>query len=240
MWFKTIFFLVSLYPFAMHAQTADEVVEKYVDFVGGKKQWESIKTITTSGEYNYGGVEFPFSTYAKAPNLYKFVVTYNGKYYAQAFDGKTGWKIDAFKNETSPTLLTGKPALAMANEADVELEDALINYHDKGHQAILEGKDTVQGKQCFKVKFIRKNGEIETYYFEDKTFELVMKSAISKNAEMEGAMVNIFYSDYHNVDSIKIPFKAIIKSEEQIVLIITIRKAEIDVPIGDKEFQPYK
>lgn len=175
---KTFFLLGFLYPFTIHAQTADEVVKKYLEFIGGKKQWESVKTITTSGEYNYGGVEFPFNTYAKASNLYKFVVTYNGKYYAQAFDGKQGWKIDAFKNETTPTILTGKPAMSMANEADIELEDALINYQDKGHQTILEGKDTIREKECFKIKFIRKNGETETYYFEDKPFELVMKTAV--------------------------------------------------------------
>ena len=227
-----------LYPFMTRAQTADEIVKKYVEFIGGKERWKNVKTITTSGEYNYGGVEFPFNTYAKAPNLYKFVVTYNGKYYAQAFDGKQGWKIDAFKNETTPTILTGKHAISMANETDVELEDALINYQDKRHQAILEGKDTIQEKECFKIKFIWKKGDTETYYFEDKTFELVMKTAVSKNAEMEGAILDIFYSDYHNVDGIKIPFKAVNKSENQTILIITINKAQINVPIEDIEFQP--
>ena len=166
------------------------------------------------------------------------MVTYNGKYYAQSFDGKQGWKIDAFKNETTPTILTGKLAISMANEADVELECALINYQVKGHKAILEGKDTIQEKECFRIKFIRKNGETETYYFDDKTFELVMKTAVSKNAEMEGAILDIFYSDYHNVDGIKIPFKAVNKAENQTILIITISKAGINVPIEDKEFQP--
>ena len=158
---KTFFLLAFLCPFMIHAQTADEVVKKYVEFIGGKKQWESVKTITISGEYNYGGVEFPFNTYAKAPNLYKFEVTYNGKYYAQAFDGKQGWKIDAFKNETTPTILTGKPAISMANEADVELEEALINHQDKGHQAILEGKDMIQEKECFKINLSGKKGTLK-------------------------------------------------------------------------------
>lgn len=65
-----------------------------------------------------------------------------------------------------------------------------------------------------------------------------MKTAVSKNAEMEGAILDIFYSDYHNVDGIKIPFKSINKSENQIILIITINKAEINIPIENKEFQP--
>src|SRR5688572_9714134 len=112
------FLLVFLFPFCLSAQRADDVIKKYVAFIGGKKGWEKVKTLKISGEYNYGGMKFPFTAYAKAPNLYKFVVPFEGKYYAQAFDGKQGWKIDAFKNETSPTLLRGKDALSMANEAD--------------------------------------------------------------------------------------------------------------------------
>ncbi len=90
----------------------DEVINKYIEFIGGQKQWKQVNTITTSGEYNYGGVAFPFKAYCKSPDLYKFVVTFKGKYYAQAFDGEGGWKIDVFNGETSPTSLTGKAARA--------------------------------------------------------------------------------------------------------------------------------
>src|SRR4051812_12571155 len=109
------FLFIFIYPVNTKAQTADEVISKYIAFTGGEQQWKSIHTIVSSGIYNYGGIEFPFTAYSKAPNLYKFVVPFNGKYYAQAFNGKEGWKIDAFKNETKKTVLTGKPALAMAN-----------------------------------------------------------------------------------------------------------------------------
>jgi hypothetical protein len=233
-----IFFLIFAFSFPAQAQTFERVIKKYVEFIGGKKKWKKVKTMTTSGEYNYGGIAFPFSSYAKVPNLYKFVVTSEGKYYAQGFDGIRGWKIDAFKNETTPTLLNGKAALAMANEADVELENVFIDYLDKGYQAIMEGKDTIQGNVCIKIKLIRKNEEVETYYFKDQTFELIMKRAASKNAELEGTQLTIFYSDYRDVEGIKIPFKTITESNGQIILTITINKAEVNTPIEDREFQP--
>src|SRR5882762_4695317 len=178
--------------FAIQAQSVDQIVKKYVKFIGGKGQWKKVKTMVASGDYNYGGIQFPFTSYAKAPNRYKFVVPQNGKQYVQGSDGSSGWKMDGFKNETAPTLLTGKAALAMANEAEVELEDALIDYQNKGHQAVLLGKDTVQGKACFKVKWIRKNRDTETCYFEDQRFAMVMKKAVSKNDEMGGALLDTF------------------------------------------------
>ncbi len=231
-------FIISFTALTSHAQTAGDVIAGYIKFIGGEKNWAKVKTITTSGEYNYGGVAFPFTTYSKAPNQYKFIVPFNGKHYTQAYDGTKGWTIDAFKGETNPTLLSGKPAMALANEADVELEDALINYKAKGHQASFEGKENIEDKECFKVKLARKNGDIETYYFETKTYALVLKNAIAKNIELQGALLNIYYSEYKAVEGIKLPFKTVCKSNDQTILTITLDKAELNKPIADKEFQP--
>jgi hypothetical protein len=230
--------LIFLLPFWLQAQNADAVIKKYVAFIGGKKNWEKVKTLTTSGKYNYGGIEFPFTAYAKSPNRYKFIVPTEGKYYAQGFDGEKGWKIDLFKNETTPTLLTGKTAQSMANEADVEFQNAFIDYKRKGHTATLEQMDTIDGKSCIGVKLTRQNGEVETYYFDEGSSALVMKTAASKNAELQGTILNTRYSDYRDVNGIKIPFKAIHKSNEQLVLEVSIDKAEVNTAIDDREFQP--
>lgn len=234
--------LLTLFIFVLSltatAQTAGQVINSYIKFVGGEKNWKKIKTITTNGEYDYGGIVFPFTAYSKAPNLYKFIVPFSGKYYAQAFDGTKGWKIDAFKNETKPTSLSGKAALGMANEADVELVSALIDYAKKGHQAILEGMDSVQGNVCHKVKFIRKDGAVEHYYFNHANSELVLKIAVSKNVELQGALLSTYFSDFRAVDGIMIPFKVISESDGQMILTVTIKSAELDSPVEDKVFQP--
>jgi hypothetical protein len=234
--FLFFLFIITLLPIYVPAQTADAIVERYVAFIGGKKGWSKVKTLTTSGEYNYGGIKFPFMAYAKAPNHYKFLVPFEGKYYAQAFDGKQGWKIDAFKNETSPTILTGQAAVLMANEADVELEDAFIDYQRKGHKAMVVGQETVQGKNCIHLKFVRADGNTENYYFDEATSAIVMKTASSKNAELQGTVLNIMYSDYRDVNGIKIPFKTQSKSGDQMILEVTIDKAEINRKISDSEF----
>src|SRR5688500_18040016 len=176
-----LFFLFIIHlPIWLLAQNADAVIKKYVDFIGGKKNWDKVKTLKTSGKYNYGGIEFPFTAYSKAPNRYKFIVPLEGKYYAQAFDGEKGWKIDAFKNETRPTMLSGKDAYSMANEADVELEDVFVDYKRKGHTTVVERKDTINGKNCIGIKLTRRSGDIQTYFFDEATGALVMKIAASK------------------------------------------------------------
>ena len=232
------FIFIFLLPSYLSAQKADEVIKKYIAFIGGKKNWNKVKSLTTSGKYNYGGIEFPFTAYAKAPNLYKFIVPLEGKYYAQAFDGEKGWKIDAFKNETSPTMLSGKAGRSMANEADVELEDVFINYKSKGHTATVEKKDIVDGKNCIAIKLVRQDGDVETYYFDEHTYALVMKVSPSKNTELQGTILNTLYSDYRVVNGIKIPFRSLSKSGDQLILEVTLEKAEVNVAIDETEFQP--
>src|SRR4029079_1043646 len=180
---KKIAFVFLSFAFSLiaNSQSADEIIAKYIAFTGGREKWKKIKTITSSGTYNYGGIQFPFKVWSKAPDLYKYEVTSNGKSFIQAYDGREGWKIDGFKDETQKTMLTGKQATAMANECDVELESPFIDYQKKGHTVIPEGTDTVDKKICHKIKLTRKNGDIETYYFDNGNYELVKKQAVSKN-----------------------------------------------------------
>lgn len=230
---KRLVVLVMLVAAQMHvkAQGVEEVVAKYVAFTGGVQQWKMVQSLVTWGIYNYGGIEFPFTAYSKRPNLYKFVVPFKGKYFAQSFNGSKGWKIDAFKGETKKTYLEGKPARALANEADVELENPFINYKAKGQQVVLEGKDSVNGQICFKVVLTRKEGDKETCYFSEADYALLKKTAIAKNAELENALLETFYSDYHTINGLRIPYTTVSKVNDQTILTITIQKARVNVPI---------
>lgn len=233
---KLLTFCLMLLAVQVNAQNANAIIEGYVNFIGGKSAWTNVKSIITSGEYNYGGL--PFTTYSKAPDLYKLIVPLNGRYYEQAFDGRKGWKIDAFKNETKVTPLTGMDAKSLANEADVELQSPLIDYAMKGHKATFLLKDTLDGRSCDVVRLVRKDGTSEDYYFDEQTHELAAKTASAKNSELKKALLKILYSDYRDVNGVKIPYKTICTSEEQTILTITLAEVKINSPIDNKEFRP--
>jgi hypothetical protein len=229
--------LLCTLPFITTAQTADDIVSKYIAHTGGVKNWKTLSTIVSNGEYNYGGMPFPFTTYSRVPDSYKLVVPYNGKYYAQAYVAGKGWKIDAFKNETRPTQLEGAAARAMANEADVELENVFINYKRKGHIVSLHGEDSVIDRKCYVIVLTRKSGETEKYYFDHQSYSLVMKEAKAKNPEMGGAILNIYYSDYREIGGVMFPFKTVCEADAQQILTITVKDIEINEMIDNKTFE---
>ena len=237
---KKIAFLFLSFAFSLiaNSQSADEIIAKYIAFTGGREKWKKIKTITSSGTYNYGGIQFPFKAWSKAPDLYKYEVTSNGKSFIQAYDGREGWKIDGFKDETQKTLLTGKQATAMANECDVELESPLIDYQKKGHSVTMEGQDTAEKKVVYKIKLTRKDGDMEIYYFDSSNFALVKKQATSKNAELDKSFLDILYSDYHTTEGVTIPQKISCLSNGQTILVITVKDIKFNLPVADSFFKP--
>jgi hypothetical protein len=238
--FKTTicYFIAIIAGTTAFSQSADEVVSKYIQFTGGVKKCKRIKTITSTGTYNYGGVEFPFESWSKTPDLYKYTVTFNGKSFEQAYDGKEGWRIDGFKKETKKTILKDKAATAMANEADVELQSPFIDYKTKGHTISLEEKDSVNGKLCYKIKLVRKNGDEEDYYFSSENYELLKKHAIAKNTELNSSPLDIYYTDYKKADGLTVPFKITFKADGQTVLDITVKEVKLNVPVADAIFKP--
>ncbi|MEJ0103716.1 MAG: hypothetical protein WDO19_14690 [Bacteroidota bacterium] len=234
----TFFFLLLAVSVLAKSQGADEIISKYIAFTGGVQKWKKIKSITSSGTYNYGGMEFPFTAWSKAPDLYKYIVSFNGKSFTQSYNGREGWRIDGFKNETQKTILKGKDAAAMANESDVELESPFINYQEKGHAVSLEGKDTVDKKICYKIKLTRKDGDTETYYFASDNYELVKKQALSKNTELDKAMLDILYSDYQTTAGIKVAHTISCISNGQTILVITVKEVKLNLPVADNIFNP--
>ena len=233
-----LFILLCCFSFVARSQNADDVINKYIAFIGGEQNWQNVKTMTMTGSYNYGGISFPFVSYSKAPNLYKYVVTSNGKSFTQAYDGKQGWRIDGFKNEKNKTILNGASATAMANEADVELESPFIHYRDKEHSVQLEGLDSTITPNAYKIKLTRKNGISETYFFSTEDFSLLKKNALSTNTEMENAALDIAYSNYVLTQGVKIPHTISCTSNGQSILIITVEKIDLNLPMNNSMFKP--
>jgi hypothetical protein len=237
---KTIFFFILFgFSFIASSQSADEVINKYIAYIGGMQKWKSVKTITSTGTYNYGGMEFPFTSYSKAPDRYKYIVAAHGKSFTQAYDGNQGWRIDGFKDEKKKTILKDrKQARAMANEADVELESPFINYREKGHTILMEGMDTIGNKTCYQIKLMQKNGDSATFFFDNKDFALVKKQAVAKNWELDNAMLDIVYSDYRLTSGIRMPHKITCSSNGQDILIIAVKSVKLNLPMADSIFKP--
>lgn len=230
--------IISVCALSAKSQTANDIINKYLESIGGSAAWKKIKTTTTAGTYNYGGMAFSFVAYARQPNKYKYIVTGNGKSFEQAFDGLNGWRIDGFKDEKEKTILKGKAGLAMANEADVQVEPSFIDYKQKGYRVTLDGEGVVDNKKCFVVKLVKSSTDTETYFFDKTDYSLLKKQAVSKNNELDNSVIDAFYSDYSREGNIVVPHNIRYAIKTQDILIVKISGIKFDLPVDDKMFQP--
>src|SRR5581483_2123517 len=100
---KVVLGIVALFAFPLWAQTADEIVAKYIKTIGGKDKLEAVKTIRRTGKFTGGGgFEAGISEDKKRPNMIRQEFKIQGMVGVTAYDGKNGWKIEPWQGKKDP------------------------------------------------------------------------------------------------------------------------------------------
>lgn len=226
-------FTVALFGNFAQAQNADEIINKYVEVIGGKDKWKKVTSMVQTGKFPQGGMEFPFTAYSKTPNKSKVVVSFQGKeIVARAFDGKEAWGTNFMNMQQEKK--NEEETKEMAKE---EFEPKLIDYASKGHKAELAGKETIEGSECHKLKFTEKDGEIAYYFFDSENFALIMVRSLAKSGPIKGQELETFFSDYKDVgNGLMVPHLVESKYKGQTAQKIIIENVKLDESIDDKNF----
>ncbi|MGE5156354.1 MAG: hypothetical protein ACM3JP_02535, partial [Betaproteobacteria bacterium] len=150
----------------LSAQTADDIIARYQQAVGGAQRIAAVQTLRRTGTfYAGGGLEVPYVQESKRPNKVRSQLTLQGMTMIQAYDGKTGWRVNPFQGK--------KDAEAMGEDEmkgiiqDAEFDDALFDYKAKGNTVQLLGTDEIEGSQVYKLQLTAAdNGDVRTYYID--------------------------------------------------------------------------
>lgn len=231
-------FLFATAIFCVNAQTADEILAKYFENTGGLAKWKAVKTMKIEAKAPTPQGEFPIAIFSKAPNKTKVVVNVQGKEFIQAaYDGETAWNLNPF---------AGVDAVKLDDEQTKELkeqevEDAFIDYKKKGHVVALEGKEEIDGVQCFKVKLEKnknndKDDVTEYHYFDTENYVPIMRKSFVRSGPQKGEEIQSFMSDYQEVDGLMVPFAMEQKVKGNTVSKIVIVKYSINENIDDSVF----
>jgi outer membrane lipoprotein-sorting protein len=230
----TFLLALSLTAFVMKAQTADEVVDKYLKAVGGADKWKKLEStiITAKGEQQ--GMSFPVIVSAMRPNLTKVEVDIQGmKMIPEAFDGTTGWTINPFGGGAEPTKMDEETTKEMAKN---KFEDEFIDYKTKGHIVTLEGTEEAEGTKCFKLKIVLKEGGERIYFIDAENYVPIMMRKFATMGPNKGQASESVMGDYKEVDGMMMPHSIEEKVGGQTQAVIKIEKIEINPKIDKAIF----
>lgn len=230
-----LFALTLLLAPVAQAQTVDEILTKHYQAMGGLEKIKALNSTRITGTVAVGpGMDAPFTMERKRPGKSRMEFLMQGMTGIQAFDGEKTWSVMPFMGKTDPEVGSDEDNKNAQDDAD--FDGSLVEYKAKGHTVELVGKESVEGAETFKLKVIKKNGNVEFHYLDIETCLLVKIEGKAKRrgTEME---VETTFSDYKEVDGYMEPFsmeqgaKGMPQKRK-----MTFTKIEMNVPIDDSRF----
>ena len=217
--------------------TVDELVAKNVEAKGGAAALQSLQSVRFSGKLlvNEGQVEFGYVQTKKRPGAVRTDATLQGMTVVQAYDGKEGWKISPFQGRKDPEKLSADDLKSLIEDA--EIDGPLVDWKAKGSAVDYLGTEDVDGTLAYKLKVVRKNGDVNFVYLDpDHFLEIrILTQRVEHGAQTE---VETDLGDYEKIAGVFLPFSTEAGSkgspDKQKVI---IEKADANVPVDDALFR---
>lgn len=187
------------------SQTADEVIAKYIDAIGGKAKWTSLTSLRVEGQIEVQGVSIPFTMNAIHNKGNRTDAEFQGMKIIEIVTPTAGWSMNG---------LQGQSALQPMAEEDLkskvdglEIQDQIIDYKEKGHSVELLGKDEADGNEYFKLKLTTKQGNEKVHFIDTKTY-LIYKTENTIKVNGQEVKQEVKFLDYQTLENgIKMAFK---------------------------------
>jgi hypothetical protein len=190
--------------------TADQIVNKYIDAIGGKAAWSKVNSLVMTGTVKTQGAELAIKMTVVDKKGMRQEFTLNGMTGYQIITPDSGWNFSPFRGQKIPEPITADDLKQGQDQLDVQ--GNLIDYAAKGHKIELLGKDDVDGVEAYKLKETLKSGKEETIYIDPQSF-LIIRDVTKQKANGQETEVKTDLSNYQKLPegivvpmSVKLPF----------------------------------
>jgi hypothetical protein len=218
------------------APTLDELVTKNIEAKGGAEALRALQSLRYSGKMlvNEGQVQLAYNEIKKRPGEVRTEAALQGMTAVQAYDGKEGWKISPFQGRKDPEKMSGDDVKSLIEEA--EIDGPLVDWKSKESTVEYLGREDVDGTLAYKLKVVRKNGDVNFVYLDpDHFLEIrILTQRVEHGAQVE---VETDLGNYEKIGGVFVPFsiEAGRKGDPDKQKIV-IDKAEPNVPVDDAVF----
>jgi opacity protein-like surface antigen len=190
---------------SVSAQTADEVINKYIDAIGGKAKWLNLNSLKVEGQIEVQGVTIPFTMQAIQNKGNRTDAEFQGMKIVEIVTPQAGWSMNGLQGQSALQPMSQEDLKTKVDNLDIQ--DQMIDYAQKGHKVEMLGKDEADGNEYFKVKLTTKQGNDKVYFIDTKTY-LPYKVENTMNVNGQEVKAEVKYLDYQTLENgIKMAFK---------------------------------
>ncbi len=219
-------------------QSAEDVLKKMIDALGGRKALENVKDQTMSGtmEIVAQGMSGSITIYSKEPNKSRFELDVMGMKIVQACDGEIAWMDNPAMGgvqEMPEEFAKGTKRNAIGNDRFLNPEKFKIKY-------ILKGKEKVKEKEYLVLEQTFSDGHKTSLYIDVKTYLIFKTKSIVPN-RMGGEVESESYrSDYKSVNGVKTPRSISVYNGGQEYFKMVISEVKHNTGLDDSLFKMKK
>ncbi len=230
---KKIFlsFAVLLTAFAsVQAQTADEIIAKYITAIGGADKWTKVQSLKIEGQVEVQGISIPYTMQCIQMKGMRVDAEFQGNKIIDIVTPEKGWSQNPLAGKASLDPISADELKTKVD--DLDIQDAFIDYKAKGSSVEFLGKDEEDGNEYYKIKLTSKNNNEKTYFFDTKT-SLVYKVESMVKQQGQEVKSSVKYLDYQTTDfGIKMAFK-----QDQGMMMMVTKKVTVNATIDEAIFK---
>lgn len=220
--------LLLLLPATLEAQDpppADELIDRYVELIGGEELFSSTGSHTTGSiSMPAMGLQGTFEIYQSPPDQMVMHMEIPGVgEILQGYDGEVGWSMNPIMG---PQLMEGA-------ELDQTREQAVIAASLRD-ESVIPGRETIgqseyEGEACWEVQLTWNSGRESTDCYSIES-GLLIASEMTQASTMGEVQATTIYQDYEEFEGRLLPTRMIQRSagQEQILTMDHVEYREID------------
>ncbi len=194
---------------------------------------KAIKSLSLDGTMSMAqGMEMTFSQATKRPSKYRMDLTVQGMSMIQAYDGTTAWSVSPMAGN-KPEKQPAAEAKRLAEQAD--MDGLLVDWKSKGYTLELVGPEDIDGATAYKIKVTDKDNDVK-FVFIDATTWLDVKLSMRISMMGQEADVDLLMSNYQDIAGVQTPMQMEMRSEGQVMMVITYSNPKVNLEIPDSRF----
>lgn len=211
--------------------TADQILARYTEALGGTALIEKIKTRSMKGTWlAANGVTLGYEVYQSAPDkVYALLTTPKQGVIERGFDGQMGWEKSphGLRDLQSRELLLLTRSSDLFKDIKLQGQFARINF---------AGKDKIDGQDVYVLRGQGIDGKGERLYFDVQSGLLLRRITITPT--IVGLIPEqVDYEDYRDVAGLKVPFTIRISSVDSFFNSTRkLTEIKINVPVDETKF----
>lgn len=207
------------------AQTADEILARHVNAIGGNNVIAQVKSISMETTTHVGENDIPGTMVTLEGVASRTEMAMNGTKMVQCYTATGGWMVNPMAGITDPTPMPDDVFLAGKNQ--IYVGGDLHDYAAPGNKLELLSKDA----NTYTIKLTTKDNIESTYVFDAATY--LVKSITHKgNFQGQDVIITTNLSDYRKTDiGLLVPYAINIDLGGQFSMSITVNKVETNKPV---------